>query len=101
MPMIESHKEVAHDVRMTNRRMIEVTGVQSVDRFDRELFVLKTPRGMLHIQGESLRIKNLVLEQGFLAVEGEVHSIAYVESKTGTKSTRDRSLKQTVSRWFT
>lgn len=100
--MIESHKEVAHDVRMMNRRMVEVTGVQSVDRFDRELFVLKTPRGMLHIQGESLRIKNLVLEQGFLAIEGEMHSIAYIESKTSsTKSARDRSLKQTVSRWFT
>lgn len=68
-----------HDLHMHSRKALELTGVQNVESFDSEEFLLKTELGQLTIRGTHLHIKNLSLENGLLSLEGNVHSLIYLD----------------------
>ncbi|WP_058300465.1 sporulation protein YabP [Gorillibacterium timonense] len=74
------------EIRMLNRKVMEVTGVLNVDSFDSEEFQLETECGFLSIKGSNLHIKNLNLEQGLVAIEGLVDELAYRETGGPAKS---------------
>jgi sporulation protein YabP len=67
------------EVRMLNRKTLEMTGVSNVESFDNEEFLLQTECGFLAVRGQSLHMKNLNLEQGQVAIEGTVHSLVYLD----------------------
>ncbi|MNP24103.1 Spore protein YabP [compost metagenome] len=77
--MIEQGKAKGHDLHMQNRRQIHMTGVQNVESFDSEEFLLQTELGHLTIKGQNLHIKNLSLEEGLLSIDGLVHSLVYLD----------------------
>jgi sporulation protein YabP len=77
--MVEQGKAKGHDLHMQNRRQIHMTGVQNVESFDSEEFLLQTELGHLTIKGQNLHIKNLSLEDGLLSIEGLVHSFVYLD----------------------
>ncbi|WP_089971894.1 sporulation protein YabP [Lihuaxuella thermophila] len=68
-----------HEIVMTNRNTMEVTGVVSVESFDSEEFLLQTEYGYLGIRGQDLHIKNLDLEQGRVSIEGQLMDISYLD----------------------
>jgi sporulation protein YabP len=74
------------EIRMLNRKSLDITGVSNVDSFDNEEFLLETECGYLTVRGQNLHMKNLSLEQGLVSIEGTIHSIAYLDGNTGTKS---------------
>ncbi|MFX3631676.1 MAG: sporulation protein YabP [Candidatus Pristimantibacillus sp.] len=74
------------EVKMLNRKLLEISGVLNVESFDSEEFLLETELGFLTIKGHNLHIKNLSLEQGLVAIEGFVHSLAYLDGNTAVKS---------------
>ncbi|MFC4777217.1 sporulation protein YabP [Paenibacillus sp. GCM10023252] len=74
------------EVKMLNRKLLEITGVLNVESFDSEEFLLETDLGFLTIKGQNLHIKHLSLEQGLVAIEGYVHSLAYLDANTSSKS---------------
>lgn len=74
------------EVKMLNRKLLEISGVLNVESFDSEEFLLETDLGFLMIKGQNLHIKNLSLEQGIVAIEGYVHSLAYLDGNTSGKS---------------
>ncbi|MBW7477411.1 sporulation protein YabP [Paenibacillus oenotherae] len=74
------------EVKMLNRKLLEITGVMNVESFDNEEFLLETELGFLTIRGHNLHMKHLSLEQGLVAIEGLVHSLAYLDGNTATKS---------------
>jgi len=74
------------EIKMLNRKILEVTGVMNVESFDNEEFLLETELGFLTVRGQNLHMKHLSLEQGLVAIEGLVHSIAYLDGNTSTKS---------------
>lgn len=84
--MVEQGKVKRQEVRMLNRKALEISGVLNVESFDSEEFLLETDCGFLTVKGENLHIKNLNLEQGLVAIEGYVNSLAYVEAGTQGKS---------------
>ncbi|MFD0591113.1 sporulation protein YabP [Paenibacillus sp. GCM10027627] len=74
------------DVKLINRKLLELTGVTNVESFDSEEFLLDTELGFLTVTGQNLHIKHLSLEQGLVAIEGLVHSLAYLDGAAGGKS---------------
>ncbi|WP_373233431.1 sporulation protein YabP [Cohnella sp.] len=74
------------EIRMLNRKALEVSGVKNVESFDSEEFLLETECGFLIIKGHNLHIKNLNLEQGVVAIEGTVDELSYVDAKSESKS---------------
>jgi len=85
--MVEQVKgQKRQEVKMLNRKLLELTGVNNVESFDSEEFLLETELGYLIVKGQNLHIKHLSLEQGLVAIEGLVHSLAYLDGNTSTKS---------------
>lgn len=78
--MVEQGNSKRQEVKMLNRKLLEISGVLNVESFDSEEFLLETECGFLTITGQNLHIKNLNLEQGMLAIEGLVHTMAYLDS---------------------
>lgn len=68
-----------HEIIISNRNTIEITGVIRLDSFDREEFLLYTEFGYLGIQGQNLQIKSLDLELGRISIEGQIADIRYLE----------------------
>lgn len=84
--MIEPMKSKRQEIKMLNRKLLEISGVLNVESFDNEEFLLETECGYLMIKGQNLHIKNLNLEQGLVAIEGLVNDIGYVESHSQEKT---------------
>lgn len=78
--MMEQHgKNKRQEVRLLNRRLLEVTGVLNVESFDSEAFLLETELGFLNVKGQNLHIKNLNLEQGQVSIEGTINAFTYLD----------------------
>lgn len=74
------------EIRMVNRKTLEISGVNNVDSFDNEEFLLETACGFLAVRGQDLHMKSLSLEQGLVAIEGQVDSLAYLDGSKAGKS---------------
>lgn len=84
--MMEQGKAKRQEVKMLNRKLLEISGVVNLESFDSEEFLLETECGYLTITGQNLHIKNLILEQGLVAIEGMVHSLSYLDGHTQDKT---------------
>ena len=70
-----------HNIIMENRKILHLTGVNDVDRFDEETIVLLTELGQLTIHGLGLNISHLDQETGELNVDGEISELIYTETQ--------------------
>jgi len=84
--MVEHGKVKRQEIKMLNRKLLEISGVINVESFDSEEFLLETELGFLAIKGHNLHIKNLSLEQGLVAIEGMVNEMAYLDANSPAKS---------------
>lgn len=86
-----------HSLQLVDRKNIELTGVASVNNFDEEQIILETSMGFLVIVGDSLHITMLNLEDGKVAIQGNVTSMEYkalgADFKTKSKSLINRLFK--------
>ncbi len=80
--MVEQGKAKRQEIKMLNRKLLEITGVLNVESFDSEQFMLETECGFLAIKGQNLHIRNLNLEQGLVAIEGMVSALIYSDTNS-------------------
>lgn len=71
-----------HNVTVSDRKNIVVTGVKKIESFDDEEFLMDTSMGFVIIKGESLEIIKLDTYQGNVSIKGMINSFQYVD---GTK----------------
>src|SRR5690606_5158905 len=81
--MIETNRPKRQEIKMMNRKTLEISGVLNVESFDSEEFLLETECGFLTIRGTNLHMKTLNLEQGLVAIEGLVSEIVYLDGQQG------------------
>lgn len=72
-----------HQVIMQDRHTVEMTGVSDVDSFDDAVVVAYTALGELTVRGRGLHIRQLNVEQGTLAVEGQIDVLSYTDVSKG------------------
>ncbi|MCR4885940.1 MAG: sporulation protein YabP [Clostridiales bacterium] len=66
-----------HALTLDNRQRAVLTGVSEVLAFDEGQVILMTEAGEVTLAGEGLHVTRLNLEEGQMAVEGKIDSIAY------------------------
>ncbi|NLV16797.1 MAG: sporulation protein YabP [Syntrophomonadaceae bacterium] len=66
-----------HNLVLTNREFLEVSGVTYVSSFDDREVVLDTGQGSLHVIGEDLNISQLSLDQGNVVIQGKIMCMEY------------------------
>jgi sporulation protein YabP len=75
-----------HQIKINNRKEIDITGVKEVDSFDNEEFLLQTSMGYLVIRGENLHLKNLDVDEGSVSIKGRLYEISYIDHNQGEKA---------------
>lgn len=70
-----------HKLTLNERKSLTMTGVNEVISFDENTVFLTTTLGKLEIQGENLQLKNLSLEGGQVAVEGDISALYYTQPR--------------------
>ena len=66
-----------HLVTLENRKTLSVSGITDIDSFDEREIILYTTMGELTITGRELHINSISIENGSLAVEGDIWSLQY------------------------
>ena len=66
-----------HEMRMTDRGLLRLTGVFSVESSEEEKILLKTVMGQLVITGDGLHICRLDLDSGDAEIGGRIDSFSY------------------------
>ncbi len=74
-------QQLPHKLSLEERKKLTVTGVTEVVSFDEETVVLLTALGTLVVQGQGLQLKQLTLEGGNVAVEGQISSLVYEQTR--------------------
>ena len=72
---------VPHNITLSDRSRLTVSGVDSVESFDETSIVMTTVQGALIITGSGLHIETLSLDGGDLRVEGTVDSLTYEDER--------------------
>jgi sporulation protein YabP len=78
--------EKEHQLKLNNRRLLEITGVKEVDSFDNEEFLLETVMGYLIIRGQNLQLKNLDVGEGVVSIKGKIYEVSYVDEQHQEKA---------------
>ena len=79
--MGEDRMALPHKLTLNERRQLTMTGVTEVVSFDDTSVVLRTNMGVLTVHGKELQLKNLSLDGGQVAVDGEVSALIYEEPR--------------------
>lgn len=72
----------AHSLQLDRREKLTMSGVTEVVSFEENIVILRTGLGTLNVHGRELRLKNLSLEGGQVAVEGHISALIYEEPRT-------------------
>lgn len=81
-------KCVEHKISLDARKYLEVGGVTDVVSFDEQAVILNTVCGGLAVDGMSLHIRVLNVEQGIVTMDGRIDSISYYDAETNEKSAK-------------
>lgn len=69
----------SHNINITNRKNINLSGVKKIENFDENEFLLETSMGYLKITGTNLEIIKLDTYQGDVSIKGKINSFSYIE----------------------
>jgi sporulation protein YabP len=84
LTMLEPVKKTRHDLKLIQRKQLDITGILKLESFDKTKFRMETECGFLTVSGQGLAIKELILEQGILVIEGQLTTIHYGDSPQQT-----------------
>ena len=68
-----------HNITISERKTIIITGVKKIDSFDNEEFLLETTMGNLVIKGKDLEMIKLDTYQGNVSIKGVMNSVMYTD----------------------
>ena len=86
-----------HNISITQRKNINITGVKKIDNFDENEFLLETNMGYLLIKGEGLEIIKLDTYQGDVSIKGKIDSLSYIEKEN--KKQKNESVLSKLFKW--
>ncbi len=69
-----------HNVSITGRKNIVISGVKKIESFDDREFLIETVMGFMNIKGSDLEIIKLDTFQGDVTIKGKIDSLIYLES---------------------
>ena len=96
--VININNNLKHDLSLTNRKELLVTGVKNIESFDSEEFLIETNLGFLHIKGSSLTLDKMDNENNELLIKGQIISLSYVSNQKG-KESKGNIFKKLLKWW--
>ena len=75
----------SHEIKVVDRGMINLTGINKIISFDNEEFLMESNMGTILLKGENLEIVKLDTHDGNLKIKGKLFSFAYIENMKKNK----------------
>lgn len=85
MDKILETNNISHQVSISERKNIVLTGVKKIISFDNEEFLMEGSMGTILLKGEELEIIKLDTHDGNVSIKGMVNSLTYLDSKEKAK----------------
>lgn len=79
--MTQEQGILPHKLTLNERKNLTLSGVSEVVSFDEGAVILKTGLGTLVVQGKDLKLRNLSLDGGQVAVDGVISALIYEENR--------------------
>lgn len=86
--MPENIMKKPHILTLDNRRLLTLSGVEDVSGFDEQTINVKLSDATLVVKGASLHISKLNLESGDVVIDGQISSLQYLASSSGSLRSR-------------
>ena len=86
--MPENMMKRPHLMTLDNRKLLTLTGVEDVSGFDEQTINIKLSDAVLVVKGSSLHISKLNLESGDVVIDGNINSLQYLGSSSGSLRSR-------------
>ena len=85
---MEAKRElINHEIKLTKRESLVVSGVNEVESFDDVSAILKTVCGRLTVEGNNLKMTVLDTEKGLVTLDGTIELLSYLdEARSENKS---------------
>lgn len=74
-----------HEVKIINRDILSLTGIEKISNFDVDEFLLKSVMGNIFIKGRNLEVIQLDTDKGDIKIKGKINSISYIDEKKQNK----------------
>lgn len=87
---------ISHNVTISDRKNIIISGVKKIENFDNEEFLMETNMGYVLIKGSDLEIVKLDTYQGNVSIKGKLNSLIYMDS---TKKEKDEGMFSKLFKW--
>lgn len=84
------NSNISHNLSIADRNSVNISGVNKIENFDKEEFLLETVMGYMNIKGENLEMVKLDTIEGKVVIKGKVNSITYLENTK--KKKKDESV---------
>lgn len=82
---------LVHQIIISERKSVSITGVKKIDSFDHKEFLLDTIMGFIHVTGSELSIGTMNMDTGSLLIKGTIETVSYVGK---VKDSKDSFLKK-------
>ena len=74
-----------HNVTITERQNVTISGITKIDSFDSEEFLLETSAGPLGIKGRDLEVIKLDTYDGTIMIKGIIDGFSYLDTGKAKK----------------
>ena len=72
-----SKTDVIQNIIMENRKKISISGIEDIESFNEQQIVLYSSCGVIIIEGNSMHISKLSVENGERFITGNIDSVVY------------------------
>ena len=86
-----------HEISIKDRGILKLTGVNKIESFDDEEFLMETVMGFLVVKGENLEIVKLDTKDGIVSIKGSIISLSYIDELK--KQNKENSIFGKLFRW--
>ena len=70
-----------HNLQLSNRKILSLSGISDVISFDESLVTLLCAECVMSVEGEGMRVLRMDVERGDLAIEGKINAISYIDKR--------------------
>ena len=70
-----------HEVKVIERNLIYLSGLNKIISFDSEEFLMESIMGIILLKGENLEIVKLDTHDGMVSIKGNINSMIYDDGK--------------------
>ena len=83
--VIDGNNYGSHEIKVVDRSIISLTGINKISSFDDQEFLMESNMGVILLKGEGLEIIKLDTHDGNVKIKGKLISLAYIENMKKSK----------------